>query len=232
LSEVFYRVSEVVETFRRRDANRPLTVSMPPSFGGAWLMPRLERFRARHPDIDVRLDADNRVVDLVREDVDVGLRYGNGDYPGMRVDCLLSEEVFPVCSPRLLAGAHPIRDLQDLRWHTLLHVDGYAQDDYWPDWAMWLHSAGIGDIEVRRGLHFNHTNLALQAAANGQGVALGSRVLAGNDLKAGRLVRPFAHGSRMSFAYYMVCPEALADEPRIAAFREWVIEEAAEAERD
>jgi len=232
LSEIFYRVSEVVETFRRRDANRPLTVSMPPSFGAAWLMPRLERFRARHPDIDVRLDADNRVVDLVREDVDVGLRYGNGDYPGMRVDCLLSEEVFPVCSPRLLAGAHPIRDLQDLRWHTLLHVDGYAQDDYWPDWAMWLHSAGIGDIEVRRGLHFNHTNLALQAAANGQGVTLGSRVLAGNDLKAGRLVRPFAHGSRMSFAYYMVCPEALADEPRIAAFREWVIEEAAEAERD
>lgn len=232
LSEIFYRVSEVVETFRRRDANRPLTVSMPPSFGAAWLMPRLERFRARHPDIDVRLDADNRVVDLVREDVDVGLRYGNGEYPGMRVDCLLSEEVFPVCSPRLLAGAHPIRALQDLRWHTLLHVDGYAQDDYWPDWAMWLHSAGIGDIEVRRGLHFNHTNLALQAAANGQGVALGSRVLAGNDLKAGRLVRPFAHGSRMSFAYYMVCPEALADEPRIAAFREWVIEEAAEAERD
>lgn len=232
LSEVFYRVAEVVETFRRRDANRPLTVSMPPSFGAAWLMPRLERFRTRHPDIDVRLDADNRVVDLVHDDVDIGLRYGNGDYPGMRVDCLLSEEVFPVCSARLLAGAHPIRTLEDLRWHTLLHVDGYAQVDYWPDWTMWLHSAGIGEIEVRRGLHFSHTSLALQAAMDGHGVALGSRVLAGNDLKAGRLVRPFAYGSRMSFAYYMVCPEALADEPRIAAFRDWVIEEAAAAEHD
>lgn len=232
LSEVFYRVAEVVETFRRRDANRPLTVSMPPSFGAAWLMPRLERFRTRHPDIDVRLDADNRVVDLVHDDVDIGLRYGNGDYPGMRVDCLLSEEVFPVCSPRLLAGVHPIRTLEDLRWHTLLHVDGYAQVDYWPDWTMWLHSAGIGDMEVRRGLHFSHTSLALQAAMDGHGVVLGSRVLAGNDLKAGRLVRPFAYGSPMSFAYYMVCPEALADEPRIAAFRDWVIEEAAAAERD
>lgn len=232
LSEVFYRVTEVVETFRRRDANRPLTVSMPPSFGATWLMPRLERFRARHPDIDVRLDADNRVVDLVHEDVDVGLRYGQGDYPGMRVDCLLSEEVFPVCSPRLLDAEHPLRALEDLRWHTLLHVDGYAQDDYWPDWDMWLHSAGMSDLEVRRGLHFNHTVLALQAAARGHGVALGSRVLAGNDLKEGRLVRPFAHGSRMSFAYYMVCPEALADEPRIAAFREWIIEEAAAAESD
>jgi LysR family glycine cleavage system transcriptional activator len=230
LSEVFYRVTEVVETFRRRDLNRPLTVSMPPSFGATWLMPRLERFRARYPDIDVRLDADNRIVDLVHDDVDVGLRYGLGDYPGMRVDALMSEEVFPVCSPRLLEGKHPLRALEDLHWHTLLHVDGYVQDDYWPDWNMWLHSAGVGDIEVRRGLHFSHTSMAFQAAVAGQGVALGSRVLAGNDLRAGRLVRPFTQGSPMSFAYYMVCPEALADEPRIAAFREWIIEEAAAAD--
>ena len=112
LSEVFYRLTEVVETFRRRDANRPLTVSMPPSFGAAWLVPRLERFRDRHPDIDVRLDVDNRIVDLLHDDVDVGLRYGLGDYPGMRVDCLLSEEVFPVCSARLMEGEHPLRAMQ------------------------------------------------------------------------------------------------------------------------
>jgi LysR family glycine cleavage system transcriptional activator len=230
VSDVFYRLTETVETFRRRDANRPLTVSMPPSFGASWVIPRLERFRARHPDIDIRLDADNRVVDLIHDDVDVGLRYGLGDYPGMRVDSLLSEEVFPVCSPRLLQGEHPLRGLEDLRWHTLLHVDGYAQDDYWPDWNMWLRSAGMSDLEVRRGLHFSQTTLALQAAVGGQGVALGSRVLAGNELAHERLVRPFTHGSRMSFAYYMVCPEALADEPRIAAFREWIIEEAAAAE--
>ncbi len=230
VSDVFYRLNETVETFRRRDANRPLTVSMPPSFGANWLIPRLERFRLRHPDVDVRLDADNRVVDLIHEDVDVGLRYGRGDYPGMRVDCLMSEEVFPVCSPRLLEGEHPLRELEDLRWHTLLHVGGYVQDDYWPDWDMWLRSAGMSDLAVRRGLQFNHTTLALQAAVNGQGVALGSRVLASNELALGRLVRPFTHGKRMSFAYYMVCPEALADEPRIAAFREWILEEAAATE--
>ena len=148
----------------------------------------------------------------------------------MRVDSLMSEEVFPVCSPRLLEGPHPLRTLDDLRWHTLVHVDGYVQDDYWPDWTMWLQSAGIGDAEVRRGLRYSHTSLALQAAVAGQGVVLGSRVLAGNDLAAGRLVRPFAHSSHMSFAYYMVCPEALADEPRIAAFREWIIDEAAASE--
>jgi len=230
VSDVFYRLTEVVQTFRRRDANRPLTVSMPPSFGASWVIPRLERFRDRHPDIDVRLDADNRIVDLIHDDVDVGLRYGLGDYPGMRVDSLLSEEVFPVCSPRLLEGEHPLRELEDLRRHTLLHVDGFVQDDYWPDWDMWLRSAGMSDLEVRRSLRFSQTTLALQAAVAGQGVALGSRVLAGNELAQGRLVRPFAHGTRMSFAYYMVCPEALADEPRIAAFREWIIEEAAAAE--
>lgn len=230
VSDVFYRLTEVVQTFRRRDASRPLTVSMPPSFGASWVIPRLERFRERHPDIDVRLDADNRIVDLIHDDVDVGLRYGLGDYPGMRVDSLLSEEVFPVCSPRLLEGEHPLRELEDLRRHTLLHVDGFVQDDYWPDWDMWLRSAGMSDLEVRRSLRFSQTTLALQAAVAGQGVALGSRVLAGNELAQGRLVRPFAHGTRMSFAYYMVCPEALADEPRIAAFREWIIEEAAAAE--
>ena len=230
LSEVFYRLAEVVETFRRRDANRPLTVSMPPSFGAAWVIPRLERFRDRHPDIDIRLDADNRVADLVHDDVDIGLRYGLGDYPGMRVDTLMSEEVFPVCSPRLLEGPHPLRTLDDLRWHTLVHVDGYVQDDYWPDWTMWLHSAGIGDTEVRRGLRYSHTSLALQAAVAGQGVVLGSRVLAGNDLAAGRQVRPVAHSARKYFANYMVCTEAHAHEPRIAAFRAWIIDEAAASE--
>ena len=230
VSDVFYRLTEVMQTFRRRDANRPLTVSMPPSFGASWVIPRLERFRDRHPDIDIRLDADNRIVDLIHDDMDIGLRYGLGDYPGMRVDPLLSEEVFPVCSPRLLEGKHPLREIADLRWHTLLHVDGFVQDDYWPDWDMWLRSAGMSELEVRRGLHFSQTSLAMQAAVAAQGVALGSRVLAGNDLAQGRLVRPFAHGKRMSFAYYMVCPEAIADEPRIAAFREWIIEEAAAAE--
>jgi LysR family glycine cleavage system transcriptional activator len=230
LGESFYRLSETVEEFRRRDANRPLTVSVPPSFAAKWLLPRLDRFRARHPEIDVRIDANNRVVDLGTEDVDVGLRYGLGDYPGMRVDCLLSEEVFPVCSPRLLRGERPLGELDDLRRHTLLHVDSYVQEEFWPDWGMWLHSAGVSGVNASRGLHFSHTTLALQAAIDGHGVALGSRVLAGTDLAAGWLTRPFAHGSHMSFSYYMVCPEKLADLPRIAAFREWVIDEAASEE--
>lgn len=227
LSEAFYRLNDAVEDFRRRDANRPLTVSVPPSFGAKWLIPRLDRFRGRHPEIDVRIDANHRLVDLTREDVDVGLRYGTGDYPGMRTDCLLSEEVFPVCSPKLLEGENALREPDDLRRQTLLHVDGKVGTDYWPDWAMWLHSAGVSDVDAGRGMQFSHTTLALQAAIDGHGVVLGSRVLAGADLAAGRLVRPFALRYPLSFAYYLVCPKGRADEPRIAAFREWVIEEAA-----
>ncbi|MFQ6022937.1 MAG: transcriptional regulator GcvA [Acidiferrobacterales bacterium] len=226
LEEVFYRLTEVVEQFRRRDADRPLTVSVSPSLAAKWLLPRLERFRELHPEIDVRIDATNRLVDLVRDPVDIGLRYGPGEYPGLHVDRLMDEEVFPVCSPRLLEGTHPLCTPEDLRWHTLLHADYPPQNDYWPDWTMWLYSAGVTDVDANRGLRFNRTALALQAAVEGQGVALGSRVLAGHDLEVGRLVKPFEMTSPVAFAYYMVCPEARAHESCIAAFREWIIAEA------
>jgi LysR family glycine cleavage system transcriptional activator len=227
LGEVFYRLSEVVEEFRRRDSDRPVTISLPPVFAARWLLPRLHRFRELHPDLEVRLDATNRVVDLLREDGDLGIRYGTGDYPGLRVEPLLAEEVFPVCSPALLREPHPLLSPSDLRHHSLLHTEFDATGEYWPDWTMWLASAGIDDINARRGLRVTDTNLAIEAAVKGQGVALGSRVLAGEELAAGRLVRPFAHSWPVTFAYYLVCPDAIADEPRIAAFCEWLIGEAA-----
>jgi LysR family glycine cleavage system transcriptional activator len=226
LEDIFYQLAVVIEEFKRRDTDRPLTVSLPPSLTAKWLLPRLERFRQLHPEIDVRIDATNEVVDLIRGGVDIGLRYGSGDYPGLRVDCLMSEEVFPVCSPRLLEGRHPLRVPDDLRWHTLLHADYPPQNDYWPDWSMWLHTAGVKDVDTSRGLRFNRTALSLQAAIEVQGVALGSRVLAGDDLKTGRLVRPFELSTPVGFAYYMVCAEARSEEPRVAAFREWIIAEA------
>ncbi len=226
LEDVFYRLTEVIESFRKRDADRPLTVSVPPTFAAGWLLPRLDRFRELHPEIDVRIDATNRLVDLQTEDVDIGLRYGAGEYPGMRVDRLLYEEVSPVCSPRLLRGPHPLREPADLRWHRLLHVDDSASEDYWPNWAMWLHTAGEPGVDANKGTRFSDIGMALQVAAQGGGVALGSRVLAADDLAAGRLIRPFELSMEVAFAYYMVSPEAIADEPRVVAFREWVLAEA------
>ena len=226
VSDVFYRLTEVVETFRRRDANRPLTVSIPPSFGASWVIPRLERFRERHPDIDIRLDADNRIVDLIHDDVDVGLRYGLGDYPGMRVDPLLSEEVFPVCSPRLLEGEHPLREIADLRWHTLLHVDGFVQDDYWPDWDMWAKAQGF-DTEARRtGVRVNEMSSGLQPAISGQGLVLCGIVECFHAIQSGLLVAPFGirNTYATSYRYRLIQLRSRNMTEIQRSFRSWIIE--------
>ncbi|MFQ5993919.1 MAG: transcriptional regulator GcvA [Acidiferrobacterales bacterium] len=225
--EGFERLSDAVEAVKAREAQRPLTVSVAPSFAAKWLVPRLDRFRESHPGIDVRIDATHRLVDLAREDVDFGIRYGTGQYPGMHVERLLAEEVFPVCSPRLLHRAHPLRLPADLRWHTLLHVARPVHDEMEPDWRMWLHAAGVDNVDAARGPQFSIASMAVQAAIEGQGVALAGRVLVTDDLVAGRLVRPFDLGFPVSFAYYLVCPTAGAEKQRVIAFREWLISEAA-----
>lgn len=234
LTDGFERLVEGVEWFRRRQARRPLTVTVEPTLAGRWLVKRLERFNERHPGIAIRLDASNRVVDFFREQVDVGVRYGNGEYPGLRVDRLFGEIVFPVCSPRLLAGPHPLREPADLRWHTLLHCDWNPRHPTWPDWGMWLKAVGLDGIAVDSGPQFSieSYDLMLDAAVAGQGVALASGVAVADEIAAGGLVRPFDVDITLDFAYFVVAPEATADSPRIAAFREWLLAEAAQTETE
>lgn len=224
----FDMLSKAVETLRKEQARHVLTVTVEPDFAAKWLVRRLERFRAAYPEFDVHLDASWNLVDLARENVDVGLRYGRGVYSGLRVDKLFDNEVFPVCSPRLLQGEHPLRAPADLRFHTLLHEEWDSVDPEWPTWRMWLRAAGVEDIEATRGPMFSHSSMALQAAIDGQGVALSSSVLVEDDLYAGHLVRPFdvAFSTPAEFAYYLVCVATEAEVPRIRAFREWVLAEA------
>jgi LysR family glycine cleavage system transcriptional activator len=143
--------------------------------------------------------------------------------------------MFPVCSPRLLEGEHPLRDPRDLRHHTLIHEDWRADGDGWagwPDWSMWLLAGGVEGVDPAGGIRFKQTALVIQAAIEGQGVALGNTSLVGDDLAAGRLVRPFDLSLKASprFAYYLVSPRATADRPLTKAFREWVLEEVAAAD--
>jgi len=231
LTDAFERLGDAVEWYRRRNADRPLTVSIEPSFAARWLLKRLHRFRADHPGIEIRLDATRRIVDFRRERVDVAVRYGTGDYPGLRVDRLLREEVFPVCSPALLDGPKALREPSDLRFHTLLDCDWTPQNPTWPDWEMWLREAGVADVvPSSRGLRFSADSylLMLDAAVAGDGVALASGVLVADDLAAGRLVRPFdlELGFPGDFGYFVVSPEATAEQPKIAALRDWLLAEA------
>jgi LysR family transcriptional regulator, glycine cleavage system transcriptional activator len=221
----------IIDEALRRAANatrrETLTVSTGSSFAGKWLVPRLPHFRRQFPEIEMRIDISDTLADFNREEIDVGIRFGRGVYAGLRSDRLFIEDVFPICSPMLLEGPIPLREPNDLEHFTLIHLDGYFQDDIWPDWRMWLMAARADKPDPQRGLHFSQSILVLQAAIDGQGVALGNTSLVGDDLVAGRLVRPFDLSLRIpsEFAYYLVAPRSKADKPIIKAFREWVLGE-------
>jgi LysR family glycine cleavage system transcriptional activator len=214
-------LATAVEKLAAPDAGGPLTVSVLPSFASKWLVPRLGRFRDKHPEIDVRIDPSNQLTDFRRDDVDLVVRYGKGEYEGLHSVRLMTEDIFPVCSPTLLKGPNALSKPEDLRRHTLLHDDAYV------DWAMWLLVAGVKGIGPRQGPFFTDSAMVIQAAVEGQGVALARGALAAGDIAAGRLVKPFDIAIPTKYAYYVLSPRATSHHPKIAAFREWLLEEVA-----
>ena len=226
LRDGFDRLAATVEKVRTGASEGPLTVSAAPSFAGKWLVPRLDRFRRAHPDIDVRIDANPGLTDFERQSVDIGIRYGRGRYPGLRADRLMSESVFPLCSPKLMRGPPRLRHLRDLARHTLLHIDMPVMGEAEPTWEMWLRAAGVGDVDWTRGPRFSVSSMAIEMAIAGQGVVLGSDVLCAADLAAGRLVKPFDVGLALDFGYWIVSPETAAEQPKAVAFRTWLLAEA------
>ena len=202
-----------------------VVVSAIPSFAQLWLLPRLHDFYDRYPEIDLELIAELRSADFAREEVDVGLRYGLGSYPGLASVQLLREEVFPVCAPGLL-NRGPLRRFADLRHHRLLHDIYISGAEPTLTWARWLRDAGVSDIDPTRGPKFSDAIMMIEAAARGYGVALGRTALVADLLAAGRLVRPFAQALPADYAYYLVMSEASAARPRVQAFVRWAQEQA------
>jgi LysR family glycine cleavage system transcriptional activator len=225
LRDAFRRFENAVE---RISAPRSVSinVSISPSFAPKWLLPRLDRFRTKHPNIDIRVSAERRFVDFSREDAHVGLRYGLGNYPGLQTELLLNCRVFPVCSPLLASGQHPLRRPDDLRHHTLLHERGPVIDESCPDWATWLGAAGVTGIDATRGPSFSDISHCHDAALTGQGVALGKSILAADDLAAGRLVKPFDLSFSVNYAFYLVYPIVVRQNPNVQAFCLWLHDEA------
>jgi len=219
IRRAFERISEATERLQVTRGIEIVTVSTMSGFATKWLVPRLNRFQELHPNIDVRISTSWHLVDFGREDVDVAIRHGLGRYQGLRSWRLLVEDMVPVCSPRLLEGPPALRTLADLRNHTLLH------DQERRDWSLWLEAAGVTGIDGTRGLSFTEETLMLEAAIEGQGIALGRSALIERDLAAGRLVKPFDVPIPNDFAYYLVCPDGRADVPKIVAFREWLLQE-------
>ncbi|MBF7140947.1 MULTISPECIES: transcriptional regulator GcvA [Pseudomonas] len=200
-----------------------LTVTVSPAFAAKWLLPRIEGFHTACPDTDVRLDTQLRAVDFLAQRIDIGVRYGAGNWPGLVSEKLMEEEVYPVCSPVLLARCGSLRAPNDLTHETLIHdqsMDGHAG---FATWETWLQTAGVADIAVRRGMKINNSAAVLQAAIDGLGVALARSVMARDDVAAGRLVRLFPQIKFASpLAYFVVYRPEYADLPKVRAFREWL----------
>jgi LysR family transcriptional regulator, glycine cleavage system transcriptional activator len=196
-----------------------VNVSTIDSFAARWLMPRLSRFRRTHGHIDVRVAISERLADFVNDGIDIAIRCGGGQYPGLSAELLMKEDHFPVCSPKLLEGRYPLRTPADLAHHTLLH------DVFTVDWAMWLHNAGVDNVDPHRGPTFLSSDHAIQAAIQGEGVVLGRSALVADDLAAGRLVRPFEFSLPAGFAYYVVYPPRALQRPNVKAFRDWLLAE-------
>lgn len=197
---------------------RPLRISALESFSESWLVPHLPDFERANPGIELAIEATLRYADFARDPVDVAIRFGDGPWEGLHSERLVELDVFPVASPALAEGSPPLREPGDLAQHTLIHV---AQT---PDaWALWLDAAGVPALEPRRHVTYDHVALALSAAESGQGVAVSTPILCERRLREGKLVRPFRETARSKETYHFVCrPDDLAD-PRIAAFRAWLV---------
>jgi LysR family glycine cleavage system transcriptional activator len=198
-----------------------LNVSTSDGFAGRWLVPRLHRFHRANPDVDVRLSTSGALTDFIRDGIDIAIRYGEGNYDKVVSELLIEEDVYPVCSPELLQGSHPLRAPEDLRYQRLIH------DNFRIGWATWLQTAGLYGIDHTSGVKFESAAYAVEAAVQGEGVLLGRSALVSADLAAGRLVRPFDMALKSRWSYYVVYPDGALRHRKIKAFRDWLFSEMA-----
>lgn len=227
----FDRLAAGLARLQASEPNGALTVTCSPAFAAKWLLPRIERFQAAWPDTELRLDTSLKPADFAAQRIDIGIRYGAGHWPGLVAEPLLHEELFPVCSPRLLAQQPTrLRQVADLLKEVLIHdvsMDGHPE---FPSWERWLAQAGVPSAGPLRGLKINNAAAVLQAAIEGQGVALARSVMAHDDMAAGRLLRLFPEQRWPSaLAYHVVQRERGPETPRLRAFRDWLFAEAAAA---
>jgi|SRR5437763_6064055 LysR family transcriptional regulator, glycine cleavage system transcriptional activator len=216
------RIAMGTERLVQRQSSGMLTVSTSPDFAAKWLVHRLGRFAEAHPAIDLRVSATMHHVDFAREDVDLAVRHGDGHWPGLHVTRLCSEHLFAVCSPALAARLKHPKDVLKL---PLLHLDDRGA------WTAWLDAAGLAGTDALHGPVLNRASMLIDAAIDGHGVALARTTLAAWDLIHKRLARPFPVALPLAKSYWIVCPKATAELPKLIAFRDWLLAQAREDAR-
>lgn len=220
LHGAFAEIREATATLlHQQERAGALTVSLLPTLAQRWLIPRLGSFQTSHPQIEVRFSTTARVVDLLREDVDLAIRFGEGSWPGCHSQFMMANDMFPVLSPQL-QEAQPLVKPEDLADHIWLWVDAEPRPG---DWSAWLGAAGVEGLEPRGRIAFETSSQALAAATAGLGVAIGHRPFVMDDLSSGRLVMPLEAALSSTQAYYVVTASEKMIVPRVAAFREWLL---------
>lgn len=221
----FDKLSVGLEKLKKGNMTNILTVTVSPAFAGKWLLPKIDRFQTLFPEITVRLDTNLRPINFIENGVDIGVRYGEGYWEGLEAIKLMDEDIFPVCSPKFLE-INPDLTLDNIFYATLIHDLTMEAHKSFPTWNKWLQSAGLGDLRVKNGLQINNSAAVLQAALEGQGIALARSVMAYDDIKSGRLIRLFEQVQYKSpLAYYIVYRLECLDIPKISAFKKWMLSE-------
>jgi LysR family glycine cleavage system transcriptional activator len=216
------RIAIGTERLLQRQNAGVLTVSTSPDFAAKWLVHRLGHFAEAHSGIDLRVSATLHHVDFAREEVDLAVRHGEGNWPGLDAVQLSAEHLFAVCSPKLLTGRRRLSKPADILKFRLIHLDSRA------DWTKWLRAVDVDDAGAAHGPVLNRASMVIDAAINGQGVALARTTLAAWDLINGRLVRPFRDSLPLSKTYWIICPKATSNMPKIVTFRDWLLAEASQ----
>lgn len=226
-SQALLMLTDTAARIRQEGAQRSVTISCTFGFASLWLVPRLMEFRELHPDIDIRVAANNKIVDLERERIEVAVRYCTAELVPAQTPRLFGEEVFPVCSPALpKRRGKPLKTPADLRHHVMLHQEG--ADRHWPtgSWTAWLEAVGLPTLTSTGSLRFDQYDQLIQAAIEGQGVALGIGALVKRHMRQGRLVAPFEQKSSSPRGYYLVVAQHAAGRSEVAAFRTWLMRSA------
>lgn len=221
------RIADALNAVRRNDTGPELTVSILPGFAIKWLFPRLIDFDKVHSGVELSITATANLADFEAGHATVALRYGTGNYPGLHVERLFGEDMFPVCAPDYAEKhALPLDGPSDLGRHVLIHDDIWPLLQNVPGWRTWLDAAGCPDIQADKGRHYSQSNLSIQAAVAGFGICLGRSPLVLDDLREKRLVKPFGPAIPTGYAYYFVCQPHALKVPKVQKFREWLLLEA------
>jgi LysR family transcriptional regulator, glycine cleavage system transcriptional activator len=225
-AQALRQLADAATRIRERGAGRTLTVTTTNGFASLWLIPRLADFRSRRPDIDIRISANTRMLDLEREGIELAVRYCMPKAAPEGALRLFGEMVLPVCSPTLVTRAAPLTTPDDLRHHVLLHYelpDGAAP---WLSWTVWLETMQLPGLKSAGSLRFSHYDQAVRAAIDGQGVALGTTPLVRQLIKQGKLIAPLARKFDSSRAYYLVTSADAAERPEVKDFAGWLLQQA------